>query len=97
MAAFSCPPGYLDGCGQVQALVNETPKFDKEIIRDIRPTDGWLGNVKTITEPFGSPVEMTQDRFRSVAVNSAGLFVAVGNGVGGSVYSTSSNGSTLTP
>jgi hypothetical protein len=79
----SCPAGYIDGCGQVQALADETPKFDKEIIRDIRPVDSWIGNIKTRTEPIGSPTEITQDRFRAVAVNSAKTWNrTVGNGVG---------------
>ena len=40
------------------------------IMEDIRPTDGWIGNVSTGTVPMGTPVEITQDRFRSVWPNT---------------------------
>ena len=40
------------------------------IMEDIRPTDGWLYNVSTGTTPMGTPVEITQDRFRSVFPNT---------------------------
>lgn len=39
-------------------------------MEDIRPTDGWLLNVSTGTTPMGTPVEITQDRFRSVWPNT---------------------------
>lgn len=39
-------------------------------MEDIRPTDGWLLNVSTGTTPMGTPVEVTQDRFRSVFPNT---------------------------
>ena len=52
-----------------QFLVQETPRFDEEIMRDIRPTDGWLLNVSTGTVPMGTPTEITQDRFRVVYPN----------------------------
>ena len=38
-------------------------------MEDIRPTDGWLYNVSTGTTEMGTPVEVTQDRFRSVFPN----------------------------
>jgi len=53
-----------------QFLVSETPRFDEEIMRDIRPTDGWLLNVATGTVPMGTPTEITQDRFRAVYPNT---------------------------
>ena len=40
------------------------------IMQDIRPNDGWLYNVSTGTTPMGTPVEITQDRFRSVFPNT---------------------------
>lgn len=40
------------------------------IMEDIRPTDGWIYNVSTGTTPMGTPVEITQDRFRSVFPNT---------------------------
>ena len=51
-------------------MVDQTPRFDELIIQDIRPTDGWLLNVSTGTTPMGTPVEITQDRFRSVWPNT---------------------------
>lgn len=39
-------------------------------MQDIRPTDGWILNVSTGTTPMGTPVEITQDRFRSVWPNT---------------------------
>ncbi len=39
-------------------------------MEDIRPTDGWLLNISTGTTPMGTPVEITQDRFRHVWPNT---------------------------
>ena len=66
-----CPtPNIITACDFLQALVDETPKFDEMIMQDIRPVDGWLYNVSTGTTPMGTPVEITQDRFRSVFPNT---------------------------
>lgn len=67
---MACPEGIIQACDFIQALVQETPTFDKEIMRDIRPTDGWIGNVATSTLPVGTPTEVTQDRFRHVFPNT---------------------------
>lgn len=68
---MSCPQsGVVDGCAFAQFLVDETPKFDEMILEDIRPTDGWMYNVKSGFVPPGTPVEVTQDRFRSVFPNT---------------------------
>ena len=53
-----------------QFLVDQTPRFDELIMEDVRPTDGWLLNVSTDTTPMGTPVEITQDRFRHVWPNT---------------------------
>jgi hypothetical protein len=80
---MSCPTGYIQACDFVQALVDETPKFDERIMEDIRPTDGWLLNVSTGTTPMGTPVEITQDRFRAVFPNTTKTWVRkVANGPG---------------
>lgn len=50
--------------------MDELPHFDEVIMRDITPTDGWLLNISTGTEPMGSPVETTQDRFKGVWPNT---------------------------
>lgn len=52
-----------------QFFVDQTPHFDEMIMYDIRPTDGWLGNVKTGSTPMGTPTEITQDRFKHVFPN----------------------------
>lgn len=81
--AYSCPTGYIQACDFVQALVDETPKFDERIMEDIRPTDGWLLNVATGTTPMGTPVEITQDRFRAVFPNTTKVWSKVNaNGPG---------------
>ena len=68
---MSCPtPSNIAACDFPQFLVDQTPKFDELIMEDIRPTDGWLLNVSTGTTPMGTPVEITQDRFRSVWPNT---------------------------
>jgi hypothetical protein len=68
---MSCPTGQIiQACDFPQFFVDETPRFDEMIMEDIRPTDGWIGNVATGTTPMGTPVEITQDRFRSVFPNT---------------------------
>lgn len=63
--------------------MDETPRFDERIMEDIRPTDGWLYNVSTGTTPMGTPVEITQDRFRSVWPNTTKAWTKVqANGPG---------------
>lgn len=83
MAGVTCSPGYLDGCGFVQALVDQTPKFSDQILKDVRPTSPWMGHVSTATVEVGTPVEVTKDRFRHVSVNSTKQWTkTVANGVG---------------
>lgn len=68
---MACPGGQIiKACDFPQFFVDQTPKFDELIMRDIRPTDGWLLNVSTGTVPMGTPVEVTQDRFRVVWPNT---------------------------
>jgi hypothetical protein len=63
-------PSIIRACDFPQFFVDQTPKFDELIMEDIRPTDGWLLNVSTGTTPMGTPVEITQDRFRAVFPNT---------------------------
>lgn len=68
---MACPTGQIiAACDFPQFFVNQVPHFDEMIMEDIRPTDGWLLNVSTGTTPMGTPVEITQDRFRSVWPNT---------------------------
>lgn len=81
---MACPPSQIiNACDFIQALVHEVPKFDELIMRDIRLTDGWIGNVSTGMAPMGTPVEITQDRMRSVWPNTTKPFTrVVAQGVG---------------
>lgn len=80
---MSCPDANIASCDFIQALVDETPRFDELILADIRPTDSWLYNVSTGTTPMGTPVEITQDRFRSVWPNTTKQWTrTTANGVG---------------
>lgn len=67
---MACPTGTIQACDFAQFLVDQTPRFDELIMEDIRPTDGWLLNISTGTTPMGTPVEITQDRFRHVWPNT---------------------------
>lgn len=49
-----------------QYLVDEQPKYDKRIIRTIRPSDGWIGHVSTGVFPNAEGVSLYQDRFEVV-------------------------------
>ena len=61
-------------------LVTQLPVYDREIIRDIRPEDGWIGHVETGSwEPFSSN-EHTFDRFRQVMPNVTKQWEAVPSG-----------------
>lgn len=81
---MSCPTGQIiAACDFPQFFVDQTPRFDEMIMEDIRPTDGWLFNVSTGSTPMGTPVEITQDRFKSVWPNTTKQWNrVVANGVG---------------
>lgn len=75
---MACPESsILNACDFIQALVNEVPRFDELIMEDVRMTDGWVGNVSTGSTPMGTPVEITQDRFRGVWPNTTKPFTRV--------------------
>lgn len=80
---MSCPNSIIQSCDFPQFLVDQTPRFDELIMEDIRPSDGWILNVSTGTTPMGTPVEITQDRFRSVWPNTTKVWRKVqANGPG---------------
>lgn len=82
---MACPDAIISGCDFIQALVDQLPKFDELIVRDITPTDGWLLNVSTGTTEMGTPVEITQDRFCGVWPNTTKVWNrVVANYPGGS-------------
>lgn len=51
-------------------LLTQLPVYQEEILRDIRPTDGFLGHVSSGEWDSFAGVEQTQDRFRGVAANT---------------------------
>ena len=67
-----------------QFLVNQEPVYDKLILADIRPTDGWIGNVDTGTFDSNSGVQHTLDRFNAVFPNTTKQWkqTAAGNCLG---------------
>jgi len=56
----------LNGSQFTQLLVDQTPVFDKLILEDIRPEDGWILHVETGSFPAYSGVQHTLDRFNHV-------------------------------
>jgi hypothetical protein len=75
---MACPTSsILNACDFIQALVHEVPQFDELIMSDVRMTDGWIGNVSIGSTPVGTPVEITQDRFRAVWPNTTKPFSRV--------------------
>lgn len=81
-----CPESnsVISGCSFTSFLVQETPVFDEEILRDIRPTDQWMLHVETGTFPSYSSTSHTLDRFNHVWPNTTKKWVntASGNCVG---------------
>lgn len=71
MANFGpCPtPGIVTGCQFAQQLVTQEPVYDKLILEDIRPEDGWILHVETGEFPSYSGVQHTLDRFNHVWPN----------------------------
>ena len=60
-----------------QFLVDEQPKYDKEIIESIRPNDGWIGHVATGEFPAHSGNSLIQDRFEVVYPDTTKTWDAV--------------------
>jgi hypothetical protein len=71
MPSFApCPtPGTVTGCQFTQQLVSQEPVYDKLILEDIRPEDGWILHVETGEFPAYSGVQHTLDRFNHVWPN----------------------------
>lgn len=62
--------GTTISCKQFQNfLVSQEPVYDKEILSDIRPSDGFIGYYETSAFDAYSGVEHTFDRFRAVFPN----------------------------
>jgi hypothetical protein len=56
----------INGNQFTQLLVDQTPVYDKMILEDIRPEDGWILHVETGTFPAYSGTQHTLDRFNHV-------------------------------
>jgi hypothetical protein len=67
-------PDQISCSDFAQFLVDQQPHYDKEIVKDIRPTDGWIGHVSTGEFPAHSGVSLYQDRFNSVFPNTTRPF-----------------------
>lgn len=65
-------------------LVRRNPHYDKDLIKDIRPRDGWIGHFNTGVWPAGTGVEMTQDRLHVAYPDLSGCWedVPAGSCVG---------------
>src|SRR5437667_15476 len=62
--------GNIVSCSQfTQFLVDEQPNYDKYIIKDIRPSDGWIPHVESGTFEAWSGTQHTRDRFNNVYPN----------------------------
>ena len=78
-----CANGILAGCDYGQFMTDQTPFFSPVIMEDIRPTDSWIMNVPMESAKRGTPVEITQDRFRVVIPNVTKQWTrVVANGTG---------------
>ena len=63
---MACATGTVSGCNFAQWLVDQQPRYDKLIIEDIRPSDGYLYHVDMGSFPAFDGVQHTRDRFNSV-------------------------------
>jgi hypothetical protein len=66
-----CPQSnnLLSGCSFTQFLVDQEPVYDKLILEDIRPEDGWILHVDIGTFEAYAGVQHTLDRFNHVWPN----------------------------
>ena len=74
----------LNGTQFAQLLVDQQPVYDKMILEDIRPEDGWILHVETGKFPAYSGVQHTLDRFNHVwpDVTKAWVPTTAGNCLG---------------
>src|ERR1043165_1458250 len=77
---MSCPNQTVTGCQFAQWLVDQQPKYDKLIIEDIRPTDGFIGHVEMGTFEAWSGTQHTRDRFNNVYPDTTQQWEPVSSG-----------------
>ncbi len=77
-----CPQSNkaLSGCSFTQFLVDQLPVYDKLILEDIRPEDGWILHVDTGTFEAYAGVQHTLDRFNHVWPNVTKTWTATAAG-----------------
>lgn len=77
-----CPESNskLSGCAFTSFLVNELPRFDEEILKDIRPTDQWMLHVETGVYASYDGVQKFKDRFNHVWPNTTKTWTATASG-----------------
>lgn len=72
-----------EGCLNPQQFTNflleELPIYEPQIIRDIRPTDGWIGHVSVGQWDAFDGTSHVQDRFRHVSPNVTKKWYEVSN------------------
>lgn len=61
-------------------LIRRTEHFDADIIRDITPTDGWIGHVNSGRFPDGEGVERQFDKLHRVYPDLSGAWTDVTTG-----------------
>ena len=66
---MACSSGEVSGCEFTSFLVHQTPIYDKLILEDIRPEDGWILHVDTGTFPAYNGTTHYLDRFNHVWPN----------------------------
>lgn len=66
---MACANGTVSGCEFTSFLVHQTPIYDKLILEDIRPEDGWILHVDTGTFPAYNGTTHYLDRFNHVWPN----------------------------
>ena len=60
-----------------QFIVDQQPNYDKYIIKDIRPEDGWIAHVTSGTFEAWSGTQHTRDRFNHVYPNVTNAWTQV--------------------
>jgi hypothetical protein len=70
-------PSFISCNKFTQFLVDQTPVYDKLILADVRPTDGWIAHVDTGTFDSYSGVQHTRDRFNHVYPDTTQAWNAV--------------------
>lgn len=81
VCGMACPTAtVVKGCDFAQFLVDQQPVYDKLILEDITPIDGWVGNMAMGTFPAFSGVEHTLDRFTDVWPDTTKTWTRVQDG-----------------